>query len=88
VDVPSGEKLHGKFVALYLIVEAADGYRAVFALPEFASGFTDRRVYLVSERDGKPLSDMDGPSQLAVPGEMRAARWVRQVTAPRIRQGN
>jgi hypothetical protein len=48
----------------------------------------DKAVYVVTKRDGKPLSDKDGPFQLVVPGEKRAARWVRQVTALSIRQSN
>jgi hypothetical protein len=38
--------------------------------------------------DGTALSDKDGPFQLVVPGEKRAARWVRQVTALKIRRAN
>ncbi len=44
--VPAGEQLRGKNLALYLVVEAADGYRAVFALAELDPGFTDRVVLL------------------------------------------
>src|SRR5438067_227597 len=40
--VPFGNELRGKAVALYLAVEAADGYRAVFALPELDPAFSDR----------------------------------------------
>ncbi|HVF28445.1 MAG TPA: hypothetical protein VM943_09410, partial [Pyrinomonadaceae bacterium] len=32
--VKFGEELRGKSLALFLVVDAADGYRAVFALPE------------------------------------------------------
>ena len=32
--VKCGDGLRGKSLALYLVVEASDGYRAVFALPE------------------------------------------------------
>jgi hypothetical protein len=48
----------------------------------------DKSAYVVTKRDGKPLSDKDGPFQLVVPGEKRGARWVRQVTALKIRQAN
>src|SRR3981081_534618 len=56
VGVPFGEKLRGKALSQYLLVEAADGYRAVFALPELDPVFSEKRVYLVTKRDGKPLS--------------------------------
>jgi hypothetical protein len=88
VDAPSGEKLRGKLMSQYLLVEAADGYRAVFALQEFDSAFTDRKIYLVTKRDGKPLSEKEGPFRIIFPDEKRPARWVRQVTALRIRQAN
>jgi hypothetical protein len=48
----------------------------------------DKSVYVVTMRDGKPLSEMEGPFRLVAPGEKRAARWVRQVTALSIRQAN
>ncbi len=88
VEAPAGEKLRGKSLAQYLLVEAADGYRAVFALAEFDAGFTDRKVYLVTERDGKPLNEKEGPFRIVYPDEKRPARWVRQVTALRIKQAN
>jgi len=88
VDLPLGEKFHSTGASYYLVVEAKDGYRATFAWAELDSTFMDKSVYLATKRDGKPLSDKDGPFQLVAPGEKRAARWVRQVTALRIRQAN
>ncbi len=77
--VPTGAELRGPGVALYVVVEAADGYRAVFALPELDPAFTDRVILLADRRDGRPLSDREGPLQVIVPGEKKHARWVRQV---------
>jgi hypothetical protein len=71
-----------------MLVEAKDGYRATFAWAELDSTFMDKAVYVVTNRDGKLLSEKDGPFQLVVPGEKRSARWVRQVPALRIRQAN
>src|SRR5689334_23265656 len=84
--VPLGESLRGKNLALYLVVEAADGYRAVFALPELDPAFTERVVLLTDRKDGIPLSAADGPLRLVIPDEKRQARWVRQVTALIIRR--
>src|SRR5262249_18299182 len=53
--VKFGEGLRGKNLALYLVVEAADGYRAVYALPELDPAYTDKIVMLVDKRDGKAL---------------------------------
>jgi DMSO/TMAO reductase YedYZ molybdopterin-dependent catalytic subunit len=76
---PSGARLKGRMaLSLYLVVEAADGYRVVFALPELDPGYTDRTILLADRRDGKPLSDREGPLQVIVPGEKKHARWVRQ----------
>ena len=83
-----GEKFHDTVASYYLVVEAKDGYRAVFAWAELDSTFMDKSAYVVTKRDGKPLSHKDGPFQLVVPGEKRSARWVRQLTALKIRQAN
>ncbi len=82
--VPVGKELRGPAMALYLVVEAADGYRAVFALSELDPAFTDRVVLLADRLDGQPLSARDGPLQVVVPGEKKHARWVRQVIRLRI----
>ena len=51
-------------------VEAKDRYRAVFACAEL-DAVTDKPVYLVTARDGKPLSGKDRRFMLVVPGEDR-----------------
>ena len=88
VDLPLGEKFHSSGAAYYMVVEAKDGYRATFAWAELDSTFMDKSAYVVTKRDGKALSDKDGPFQLVTPGEKRGGRWVRQVAALRIRQAN
>lgn len=50
--VKFGEALRGKNLQLYLLVEAADGYKAVFALPELDPAFTDRVILLADKHDG------------------------------------
>ena len=79
--VPAGEALRGKNMTRYVVVDAADGYRAVFSLSELDSSYTDRVVLIADSRDGAPLSQHEGPFRLIVPDEKREARWVRQVTA-------
>ena len=76
-----GEKLRGKSLASFLVVEAADGYRAVFALPELDPAYTEQTILLVDRRDGKVLSEAEGQWRIVVPNEKRQARWVRQVIA-------
>jgi DMSO/TMAO reductase YedYZ molybdopterin-dependent catalytic subunit len=84
--VKFGEPLRGKDLALFLVVSAGDGYRAVFALPELDHAFTDRIVILVDRRDGKPLALKEGALRIVVPDEKREARWVRQVVSLTIRR--
>jgi hypothetical protein len=88
VDLPVGEKFHSTAASYYLLVEAKDGYRAVYAWAELDAGFMDKAVYLMTKRDGKPLSAKDGPFQLVAPGEKRSARWVRQVERLTVKQAN
>jgi hypothetical protein len=78
--VKFGEGLRGKNLELYLVVEAADGYRAVYALPEVDPAYTDKTILLADKRDGKAMDAKEGPLRIVVPDEKRHARWVRQVT--------
>jgi len=86
--VKFGEDLRGKNLALYLVVEAADGYRAVYALPELDPLYTDKLILLATKREGKPLDDKEGPLRIVVPDEKRQARWVRQVTGLVIKRSS
>jgi hypothetical protein len=79
-----GETLRGKRMASCLLVEAADGYRAVIALPELDPAFSDKQIVLAFLKDGKPLDDKEGPYRIVIPDEKRMARWVRQVTVLKI----
>jgi hypothetical protein len=82
--VAFGQTLKGKRLASCLLVEAADGYRVVIALPELDPAFTDKQVLLAFLKDGKPLDDKEGPYRIVIPDEKRMARWVRQVTTLKI----
>jgi len=79
-----GDTLKGKRLASCLLVEAADGYRAVIALPEIDPAFSDKQIVLAYLKDGKPLDEKEGPYRIVIPGEKRMARWVRQVTTLKI----
>lgn len=82
--VEFGPTLKGKRMASCLLVEAADGYRVVMALPELDPAFTDKRIVLAFLKNGKPLDDKEGPYRIVIPDEKRMARWVRQVTTLKI----
>ena len=73
-------------LTITVVVEAADGYRAVFALAELDPELTDRMILLADTKDGQPLSPREGPFRIIVPGEKRPSRWVRQVTVVTVRK--
>jgi hypothetical protein len=79
-----GESLRGARMASCLLVEGADGYRVVIALPELDPAFTDKQIILAFLKDGKALDDKEGPYRVVIPDEKRPARSVRQVTALKI----
>jgi hypothetical protein len=79
-----GGALRGKRLASYLLVEAADGYRVVFALPEIDPAFTDKQIVLAYLKNGKPLDEKEGPYRIVIPDEKKMARWIRQVTTLKI----
>jgi DMSO/TMAO reductase YedYZ molybdopterin-dependent catalytic subunit len=85
---PLGEKLRGTQLSKFVLVEAADGYRVVFALPELDPAFTDEIVLVADRRDGQPLSAAEGPLRLVVPREKRQARWVRQLKTLKVLLAN
>ena len=74
-----GDALRGKALATYLLVEAADGYQAVYALPEFDPPTNDRLILLADRQDGAAFPAAAGPLKVIVPGDKTHARWVRQV---------
>lgn len=81
--VPLGDTLRGPRLTEVLIVEAADGYKVVFALAEIDPAFATREIILADKRNGKPLDAKEGPFRIVAPGDKRPARWVRQVTTLR-----
>ena len=76
---PHGEKLRGALMTTYVIAEAEDGYRVVFALAELDSGFLDSQVLVADTMDGAPIGPKQGPFRLVAPHEKRPARWVRML---------
>jgi hypothetical protein len=66
--------MRGKSLALFFVADAADHYRAVFALPELDHAFTDRLILLEDRMDGKPLAATEGPLRIVLPEEKRQAR--------------
>jgi DMSO/TMAO reductase YedYZ molybdopterin-dependent catalytic subunit len=82
--VKFGQELRGPALANLLVVEASDGYKVVFGLPELDPDWTDRVVLLADRRDGKPMTAPEGPLRIVVPDEKRHGRWVRMVVTLRV----
>lgn len=83
---PAGKALRGRALASYVRVTAADGYQVVFGLGELDPGVGHAQALLADRHEGKPL-DKDGPFRLVVPGDRRAARWVRNVVRIEVVDG-
>jgi hypothetical protein len=84
--VPFDGHLRGPRVANYVLIEAADGYRATFSLAEVDPSVSDKVVLLADRVDGKPLAEGVGPYRLVVPGDRIHSRWVRQVVRVTVQQ--
>ena len=82
--VETGGKMKGPQLTQALLIEAADGYKVVFALAELDPEFASREILLADKRDGKPLDAKQGPFRIVAPGDKRPARWIRQVTAFKV----
>jgi hypothetical protein len=85
VKAPVGKEMRGKNLTLYVVAQAADNYRAVYALAEFEPDFTDRVIVIADRRDGQPLGEKEGPLRIVIPGEKKQARWVRMLSGLAVR---
>ncbi len=74
-----GEQLRGLAMAMYVVVEATDGYRVVFSLAELDSSISESDVLVADTMDDAPLPAALGPFRLVAPHDKRPARWVRMV---------
>ncbi len=83
--VTMGNELRGENLTKYLMAKCADGYQVVFSLAELDSNFTNRKVILADESDGKALPAGLGPFRLIVPDDKKAARSSLQLTELVIR---
>jgi DMSO/TMAO reductase YedYZ molybdopterin-dependent catalytic subunit len=82
---PTGDKLHGKALAEYIVATGADGYKAVLALAETDPAFHPGDVLVADTLDGKPIGDKDGPFRLIVTEDKRPARSVHNLVSIELR---
>ncbi|MBV8514823.1 MAG: molybdopterin-dependent oxidoreductase [Acidobacteria bacterium] len=77
--VPQGSALRGNSMALVVVAQGSDGYRAVFSLAELDEDFAGEAVLIVDSVDGQPLGADQGPLRIIVPADKRQGRWVRML---------
>jgi DMSO/TMAO reductase YedYZ molybdopterin-dependent catalytic subunit len=77
--VPQHEKLRGAGMAMYVLAEASDGYRVVYALAELDSDFQDSDVIVADTMNGLQLAEGQGPFKMVAPHDKRPARWIRML---------
>ncbi|HNY39249.1 MAG TPA: hypothetical protein PKJ41_02595 [Bryobacteraceae bacterium] len=53
VDLPLGDKFHSTAAGYYMLVEARDGYRVVYAWAEIDSEFLYKAIFVATRRDGR-----------------------------------
>ena len=78
-------KPHGKDFRFYLVAEGSDGYQVVYSIGEVTPDVHDGTIMVADSLDTKPLAE-SGPLQLVITGDVRPARWVRNLVAIRVRQ--
>ena len=76
--------LRGGDLTRYVVVEAADGYRALFSLAELDPGFRTQVPILADRENGHAIEPRFGPFQVIQPAESQHARSVRQVVCLRL----
>ena len=76
---PHGEQIRGPVMTTYIVAEATDGYRVLFALAELDGDFMNSEVLVADTLDGAPIDAKRGPFRLIAPHDKRPARWVRML---------
>ncbi|MFM7349612.1 MAG: hypothetical protein ACKO01_09000 [Erythrobacter sp.] len=84
LGAPAKGEVKGKALTTAVVVAARDGYRVAFTLGELDPLLGHAPVVLTNRCNGTGLAEADGPFRLAVEGDQRGARSVRQVVSLRL----
>lgn len=84
LGAPTRREMRGAAMVLAVVAEARDGYRAAFTLGELDPLLGAAQVVLADRCNGAMLDEADGPFRLAVAGDTRGARSVRQLASLRL----
>ncbi len=84
LGAPSKGDVRGPALLMAVVVEARDGYRVAFTLGELDPLLGKAPVVLADRCNGAMLGEGDGPFRLAIEGDQRGARSVRQAVSLRL----
>jgi hypothetical protein len=84
LGAPTGSDMRGKALLFAVVAEARDGYRVAFTLGELDPLLGKAPIVLADRCNGAMLGEEDGPFRLAVAGDTRGARSVRQIVSLRL----
>jgi len=62
-----------------IVAAARDGYQSVFSFAELADKHGATKAWLVWQRNGKALSEEEGPFRLLVPSDHNGSRAIHQL---------
>jgi hypothetical protein len=83
IGAPLGAKLRGKALAIYVVAEGTDRYRAIYSLAEVDPAFHSGTVIVADRENGQPIAK-DGPFKMVNTEDKRPARWVRNLASIRL----
>lgn len=84
LGAPARGDVRGEALVTVVVVEARDGYRVAFTLGELDPLLGAAPVVLADRCNGTMLDEADGPFRIAVQGDQRGARSVRQAVSLRL----
>lgn len=84
LGAPTRGDVRGAALLQAVVVEARDGYQVAFTLGELDPLLGAAPVVLADRCNGTMLTADDGPFRIAVEGDTRGARSIRQVVSLRL----
>jgi hypothetical protein len=84
LGAPSRGDVRGGALLMAVVIAGRDGYQVAFTLGELDPLLGKAPVVLADRCNGAMLDEGDGPFRLAVEGDTRGARSVRQVASLRL----
>ncbi|MCC6423006.1 MAG: molybdopterin-dependent oxidoreductase [Phycisphaerales bacterium] len=86
VAIPSGDRLRGDAMAMYIVAQGSDGYQVTLSIAEADNAFREQGIIVADSQNGGPLPTNAQPLQLIIPRDKRTSRWVRSLTKLDVRR--